>query len=105
MHAALSYLATLPDDTLVYNGHEYTAGSLAFGKSVDPENADLARLGEILRANKITAGHTTIGDEKLWNVFMRLQDPAVRRATQASGDTPNSVVMDALREQKNKFRG
>lgn len=78
MHTALSYLGTLPDSTRVFNGHEYTASSLAFGLSVDPDNAALARLGEIVRTNKQTTGKTTIGDEKAWNVFMRLSDPVVK---------------------------
>ncbi|KAJ6618341.1 hydroxyacylglutathione hydrolase [Mycena sp. CBHHK59/15] len=105
MHRALSYLGTLPDETFVYGGHEYTAGNLAFGKSVDPENPAMARLGEIVKNNKITTGLTTIGDEKAWNVFMRLGDAAVRGATHATADTPDSAVIDSLREQKNKFRG
>jgi len=105
MDAALSYLGTLPDDTIAYIGHEYTADNAKFGLHIDPDNKDLARLAEIVKGNKITAGLTTIGDEKAWNVFMRLKDAAVRRATQANADTPDSAVMDALREQKNKFRG
>ncbi|KAJ7702345.1 hydroxyacylglutathione hydrolase [Mycena rosella] len=102
MHAALSYLGTLPDKTIVYNGHEYTAGNLAFAKTIEPENPDIARLGELVAANKSTTGLTTIGDEKKWNVFMRLEDATVRRAAQASADTPNSAVMDALRQLKNR---
>lgn len=78
MHAALSYLATLPDETVTYVGHEYTADNVAFARSVGPDNPDIARLAEIVRTNKITAGLTTIGDEKKWNPFMRLQDPAIR---------------------------
>ncbi|KAJ7871437.1 hydroxyacylglutathione hydrolase [Mycena olivaceomarginata] len=105
MHAALSYLGQLPDDTIAYVGHEYTASNAQFGLHVDPENQELARLAELAKTNKITAGLTTIGDEKAWNVFMRLKDAAVRRATQASVDTPDSVVIDALRKQKNEFRG
>ncbi|KAJ7273228.1 beta-lactamase-like protein [Mycena rebaudengoi] len=97
--------ALLPDATIVYSGHEYTAGNVAFAKSIDPENPDITRLGEIVEKNKITTGLTTIGDEKAWNVFMRLGDAAVRRATQATADTPDSVVMEALRDQKNKYRG
>lgn len=77
MIQALSYLGTLPDETIVYNGHEYTGGSLAFGKHVEPENPDIARLVEIAKTNKITTGLTTIGDEKAWNVFMRLDSPEV----------------------------
>lgn len=79
MHAALSYLGTLPDSTIVYNGHEYTKSSLAFGKHVDPGNAGLSRLQTILDQNSITTGKSTIGDEKEWNVFMRLDTTAVRQ--------------------------
>ena len=78
MHAALSYLRTLPDDTVVYNGHEYTSDNLAFAKHVDPENEALQRLETIVNENKITTGLSTIGDEKEWNLFMRLDSDAVR---------------------------
>lgn len=78
MDASLRYLSTLPDNTVVYNGHEYTAGNLAFAKSIDGENPGIARLAEIVEQNKTTTGLTTIGDEKEWNVFMRLQTDAVR---------------------------
>lgn len=78
MHAALSYLGRLPNETVVYNGHEYTAGSVAFGKSVDPSNAGIARLGKLAEENQVTAGLSTIGDEKEWNVFMRLDSAAVK---------------------------
>jgi hydroxyacylglutathione hydrolase len=41
MHAALSKLGTLPADTLVFNGHEYTTGSAKFGLHIEPTNAAL----------------------------------------------------------------
>lgn len=41
MHAALTHLGKLPDDTVVYNGHEYTKGSAKFGLTVEPENEAL----------------------------------------------------------------
>lgn len=78
MHAALSYLGTLPDDTVTYVGHEYTAGNAAFAKSVDPDSKAIARLLDIVSKNKITTGLTTIGDEKEWNVFMRLGSDPVK---------------------------
>jgi len=105
MVKALEYLGSLPDQTIVYNGHEYTAGSLAFGRHVDPTNPALDRLAEIVKKNKITTGLTTIGDEKEWNVFMRLDSDAVKKATSVTGDTPKDAIIDILREQKNKFRG
>ena len=78
MHAALSYLGTLPNETVVYNGHEYTRGSVAFGKSIDPTNTGIARLGKLVEENPMMTGLTTIGDEKEWNVFMRLDSEAVK---------------------------
>lgn len=78
MDSALTYLGTLPNKTVVYNGHEYTKGSLAFGLAVDPENQALGRLKGIVEKNGITTGLTTIGDEKEWNVFMRLDEEVTR---------------------------
>lgn len=78
MHAALSYLGSLPPQTIVYNGHEYTKGNLAFAKSVDPQNPDIARLGGIVSENASTTGLTTIDDENKWNPFMRLQSDSIR---------------------------
>ena len=122
MVAALEYLGGLPDKTLVYNGHEYTQDNLAFGKHVDPANTALASLEEIVKNNAIRTGITTIGDEKGWNVFMRLDSVAVRydtafpsftlltdiitnrKALSASDDMPKSTLMDMLRTQKNEFK-
>jgi hydroxyacylglutathione hydrolase len=81
MNAALAYLGTLPDKTITYVGHEYTAGNVAFGKSVDPENKGLDRLHELVKNNKITTCLSTIEDEKEWNVFMRLGTDAIRLVT------------------------
>lgn len=78
MDRALKYLGSLPDKTIVYNGHEYTAGNLAFGKHIEPNSPGIARLSELVKNNDVTTGKTTIGDEKEWNVFMRLDSPAVR---------------------------
>ncbi|GAW06257.1 Metallo-hydrolase oxidoreductase [Lentinula edodes] len=105
MDAALSYLGTLPDSTIVYNGHEYTNGSLAFAKSIEPENKAFAKLDELVKSNEIVTGLTTIREEKEWNIFMRLGNATVRQAAGVSAEASASVVMDALREKKNNFRG
>ncbi|KAH9039057.1 Metallo-hydrolase/oxidoreductase [Lactarius hengduanensis] len=106
MHAAFELLrAALPDDTVTYVGHEYTAGNLRFARSVDPENAGLARLAAMVDAHPVTVGRTTIGDEKEWNVFWRLTSDAVRVATKTEPDTPLSEIMDKLRTLKNNFKG
>jgi hydroxyacylglutathione hydrolase len=93
MHEALSKLGTLPDDTLVFNGHEYTKGSVKFGLTIEPDNKELkgyvsshytsqyevlvadGRLMQKAEKDSCTTGKSTIGDEKTWNVFMRLDTP------------------------------
>jgi len=102
MHAALSKLGSLPDETVVYNGHEYTAGNAKFAMSVEPDNPAIARLAKLVQENKVTTGLTTIGDEKEWNVFMRLDKDAIKQAT---GSQEPGAVMNRLREMKNSFRG
>lgn len=105
MHAALSYLGTLPDDTLVYNGHEYTASNVKFARSVDPANSALSGLFGLLTETKMTTGLTTIKDEKLWNPFMRLSSEPIRKATKAAEDASLGAIMDELRNLKNNFKG
>jgi len=102
MHAALSKLGSLPDETVVYNGHEYTAGNAKFAMSVEPDNPAIARLAKLVQENKVTTGLTTIGDEKEWNVFMRLDKDTIKQAT---GSQEPGAVMNRLREMKNSFRG
>ncbi|KAI9458035.1 Metallo-hydrolase/oxidoreductase [Russula earlei] len=105
MHAAFQRLAALPDATVTYVGHEYTAGNLRFARSIDPDNPALARLGELVAAHGVTVGRTTIGDEKDWNVFWRLTSDQVRTATKTGPDASPTEIMDKLRTLKNNFKG
>src|SRR6266853_1574991 len=41
LHASLQKLAALPEDTLVYCGHEYTLANIGFAKAVEPDNSAL----------------------------------------------------------------
>ncbi|KAM0787801.1 hypothetical protein ACM66B_003855 [Microbotryomycetes sp. NB124-2] len=103
MNAALNdKLAKLPDDTVTYVGHEYTASNVAFSKSIDPENEAIRQLVDYCKNNEVTTGKFTIKDEKAFNVFMRLQSQAVR--DKAKTDDPIKA-MAFLREAKNNFKG
>lgn len=79
MNEALNVrLASLPDDTTTYVGHEYTASNVAFGKSIDGTDSNILKLVEFARKNEVTTGKFTIGDERRHNVFLRLNSKAVR---------------------------
>ncbi|KAK6075303.1 hydroxyacylglutathione hydrolase [Seiridium cupressi] len=100
MHKALNNtLASLPNDTKVYPGHEYTKSNVKFGISV-LQNEAVKKLQSFAENNKETQGKFTIGDEKEHNVFMRVEDPQIQKAT---GETDPVSVMAKLREMKNNF--
>jgi len=101
MHTALNKtLAAVPDDTVVYPGHEYTKSNVRFAMSVLPSDA-VKKLQAFAEENKETQGKFTIGDEKKHNVFMRVDDPEIQKAT---GKTDPVEVMGALRQLKNNFK-
>ncbi|KAL9571090.1 hypothetical protein ACKAV7_004428 [Fusarium commune] len=100
MHEALNKrLAALPDDTVVYPGHEYTKANVKFAASVSQRDA-VQKLHSFAENNKVTTGKFTIGDEKEHNVFMRVEDPEIQKQT---GETEPVAVMAKLREMKNNF--
>lgn len=74
MYGSLQKFAALPDSTLVYCGHEYTASNARFALTVEPDNAALReRAAEVTRQR--AAGQstvpTTMAQEKAANPFMR----------------------------------
>lgn len=109
MYASLTALAQLPDETLIYCGHEYTLANLRFAATVEPENAAIrARLQAVeeLRAAGKPSVPGTLAAERATNPFLRTAEEAVIRAAQAhSGEklsTP-AAVFAALRKWKDGF--
>lgn len=79
MFASLAKLASLPDDTLVCCGHEYTESNAKFALSVDPSNEALkARAAEVskLRAAGLSTIPSKMGEEKRANPFLLAKDVA-----------------------------
>ncbi|MDO8494609.1 MAG: hydroxyacylglutathione hydrolase [Deltaproteobacteria bacterium] len=79
MFQSLEKLKKLPDDTIIYCGHEYTKKNLEFALTIEPENKALQR-----RIKENPKAPSTIGEEKTYNPFLRCKDVAqfakVRRA-------------------------
>jgi hydroxyacylglutathione hydrolase len=66
-------------------------------------------LAEVVKENKVTVGHSTIADEKTWNVFMRLGTDAKKYVYQYIPliHTPNRrrfVRMQDLRDKKDNYK-
>ena len=105
MWASLLKLRALPDDTMIYCGHEYTEANIRFALTIEPDNKDLrARAEEAKR--QVAAGQDTIptalGAEKRENVFLRADVPAVAAAVGLAGK-PAADVFTEVRARKNRF--
>jgi len=89
MWASLQRLTALPDDTLVYCAHEYTAANARFALSRDGGPALKARAQAVFAArerNEPTVP-TTIGAEKATNPFLRAGDAQAFAAVRAAKDS------------------
>ena len=106
MWEGLRSLRALPDQTLIYCGHEYTASNARFALSVDPRNAALniraAEVNRMREEGKFTVP-VSMGMEKATNPFLRADQPALARAMGLDPDTDASVVFAALRKAKDNF--
>jgi hydroxyacylglutathione hydrolase len=105
MWQSLLKLRSLPDDTQLYCGHEYTAANIRFAKTIEPNNKALAARAEevarLLAAGKATIP-ATIGAEKADNPFLRADVPEVAKSVGLAG-SPAWKVFAEIRERKNKF--
>ncbi|KAL1925454.1 uncharacterized protein VTP21DRAFT_337 [Calcarisporiella thermophila] len=93
-------LASLPDDTKVYCGHEYTKSNLKFALSVEPDNQAIQEAVKKAENASCTVPGT-LAHEKATNPFMRVKEQKVQAAT---GETDAVAVMAKLREMKNNFK-
>lgn len=74
----INELAPLPDETLLYPGHDYMHNNLAFALSRDPDNqAALYWQEQIMEVDPEDMPVMTLGQERQYNPFLRLNDLAI----------------------------
>ena len=109
MAQSLDKLASLPEQTEIYCGHEYTLANLRFAIAADPNNTALLaryRIEQTKRERGMPTLPSTIALEKATNPFLRLLEPdiveAIRTHTGLSVST-SSENFEALRNWKDAF--
>jgi hydroxyacylglutathione hydrolase len=105
MWSSLSKLMTLPDDTKIWCGHEYTQGNGRFALTLEPGNADLkTRMDEVnaVRGRGAATVPSTMGLEKKTNPFLRPGSAEIRGSLgmEKAGDV---AVFGEIRARKDKF--
>lgn len=72
-------LRGLPDDVVLYPGHDYVLKNLQFAKSVEPENREIDEALKLVGASETEAGiNWTLGQERKVNPFFRLNSLELR---------------------------
>ncbi len=104
-----SIISQLPDNTLIYPGHDYLVGNLGFTLDREPDNARAsALLGDLKDHNPDESMITTMALEKEINSFFRLRSPSViaqlRESFPDLEDNPDPrTVFLKLRELRNSW--
>ncbi len=102
-------LARLPDNTLVYPGHDYIENNLKFTLDREPGNtAAQALLPRVTGHDPATSIVTTLAQEKEFNSFMRLSNPSLiaqlrERFPDLSEQPDAKIVFTKLRELRNSW--
>jgi len=105
MWQSLRKLAALPEETLVYCGHDYALENYEFAVTVAPGHRPIReRLAEVQKT--IEYGRptvpSTIGQEKATNIFLQADHPQIRAALGLPEARPEEVFAE-LRSRKDLF--
>jgi len=105
MFNSLNKIKNLPPDTKIYCGHEYTKSNLNFCLAYDSQNKFLKEK-EIYISKKLNSNQptipTTISQEIKTNIFLRCDDPEIKRSLGLE-DSSEVEVFSKLRDLKDSF--
>jgi hydroxyacylglutathione hydrolase len=109
MQDSLQKIRNLPDDTLIYCGHEYTEDNLRFASLAEPDNADIHQRVASSHAQRTQNQPTlpsTLALEKATNPFLRWDNAELlaqaEQHARHSLDTP-AAIFAAVRAWKDAF--
>ena len=105
MFQSLNKLKSLPPETKVYCGHEYTKSNLNFCLKYDPMNRFLINKSKKIHSkldDNLPTIPTTIGDELKMNIFLRCDDDGLKQALNLK-DYSDQEIFSKLRDLKDTF--
>ncbi|KAG0476702.1 hypothetical protein HPP92_013543 [Vanilla planifolia] len=106
MLASLQKIMSLPDDTSIYCGHEYTLSNSKFALSIEPRNKVLAEYATQvarLRQKNLPTIPTMLNKEKRCNPFLRINSAEIRRSLGIPADATNAEALGIICQAKDNF--
>ncbi|HUW19149.1 MAG TPA: hydroxyacylglutathione hydrolase [Sedimentisphaerales bacterium] len=101
MWDSLQKLASLPETTQVFPGHDYTVENYEFALSIEPDNQAVRhRLQQLRQAQRqgMPTVPSTILQEKMTNPFLRAADPQMKMAL----NMPRARAVDVFAELRRR---
>ncbi|XP_024025568.1 probable hydroxyacylglutathione hydrolase 2, chloroplastic isoform X2 [Morus notabilis] len=106
MLSSLKKITSLPDDTNVYCGHEYTLSNSKFALSIEPENEALQSYVAYvahLRTKGLPTIPTILKLEKACNPFLRTSSREIRQSLNIPSTATDAEALGVIREAKDNF--
>ncbi|XVF29425.1 hypothetical protein REPUB_Repub15cG0120100 [Reevesia pubescens] len=106
MLSSLQRIMSLPDDTNIYCGHEYTLSNSKFALSIEPKNEALqAYAAHVahLRNKGLPTIPTTLKMEKACNPFLRTSSTEIRQALDIPVTAKEAEALGVIRRAKDNF--
>ncbi|KAL6517779.1 Glyoxalase 2-5 [Orobanche minor] len=106
MLSSLKKISSLPDDTDIYCGHEYTLSNSKFALSIEAGNKDLqSYAAEVnhLRDRGLPTIPTNLGREKKCNPFLRTLSTEIRQSLKIPPDADDVEALRIIRQAKDDF--
>ncbi|KAG7029134.1 putative hydroxyacylglutathione hydrolase 2, chloroplastic, partial [Cucurbita argyrosperma subsp. argyrosperma] len=106
MLSSLKKITSLPDDTNIFCGHEYTLSNSKFALSIEPKNEALKSFATQvanLRSKGLPTIPTTLKMEKMCNPFLRTSSTEIRQLLKVRNTADDAEVLGIIRKAKDKF--
>lgn len=106
MQSSLGKIMSLPDDTSIYCGHEYTLNNTDFALKLEPGNKELrSYAGHVasLRSKGLPTIPTTLKMEKACNPFLRTSNTQIRQSLNIPATADDAEALGIIRQAKDNF--
>ncbi|KAK7262604.1 hypothetical protein RJT34_30179 [Clitoria ternatea] len=106
MLSSLEKIMSLPDDTSIFCGHEYTLSNSKFALSIEPKNKELqsyaAHIAH-LRNKGLPTVPTTLKLEKACNPFFRIWSTEIRQKLNIAVTADDAEALAVIQRAKDNF--
>lgn len=106
MLSSLRKIMSLPDETNIYCGHEYTLSNSKFALAIEPKNEALQSYASHvanLRSKGLPTIPTTLKTEKSCNPFLRTSSTEIRQALNIPATANDELALGVIRQAKDNF--